>query len=271
MSRKYIYALVAIAAFLLGYAVRTPPSNLQAERADSAPMPAAPVTPCPPASLPGASTGREAVSERTPPPMSRRQKADAVRGFLLGDFKSGGEWISFDLFDAEGDITDAFAGMYGLSETEIATLQAKASQIEEELFLMARESSTVSSQDDGSLVISLEPFEGAEELYSNILDGFNDTLGEERFLDFLELGERSLREKFHHFGGEKLNVTVSSHEREYTGDDGRTKTEIRYQVSETSESAGQSSTRRLNDIPQEKFASEFALVKRLIESKNPTP
>lgn len=269
MNLALKYTLVAILAFALGYLASSRISN-----DDIADEPTLQVSSI--ASSKTDSTIPKAHVDDQPEPTSQDSnhtkfsKSVTLRDFLLGDFKSGGRWIMFDVFDSTGEVTDAFATMYGLSKEEARTLNSAAKKTNDQLFRMVGEHSRITKDSEGTTKVSIAPFEGAEDLYSTILDTFKDTLGDERFSDFLELGERSLREKFHEFGGESLDVSISAHEVQVTSENGNTEIQVRYEVSELSNKDGQTRTRNLNSITEEKLESEFGLIKRLMESE-PNP
>lgn len=125
--------------------------------------------------------------------------------------------------------------------------------------------SEISISDDGSTSITVLPFEGAEDTYSSLLDSFKKTLGDQKFADFLELGEPALRKNFNQFGGAKLVATISRDDKNSTED------KTLYKVVEKVESMGNTSSTTSNNISEEKLAKDYGLIKQLADWKSQQP
>ena len=195
----------------------------------------------------------------------KNSRGSVLREFLLGDFKDSGGWVSFDIFTPDGRVTKAFADLYSLSDAEVASLNLEVEKAYESYFQSVRANSEISISEDGTASVTILPFEGAEGTYSELLDSFSAALGKEKFADFLELGERFLRERFNEFGGEKLVATLSVDKKNSTEE------KTLYEVKQTKKRTGQTLSRTSNNLTEEKLAKEFGLIRRLISEEYPIP
>lgn len=193
----------------------------------------------------------------------------SLRHFLLGSFKDNGGWFRLNVFDGNGNITEAFSVLYGLSDREIQELSRDAAKVREDHFNLAKANSEVTRHEDGSTRVVLNPFESAENLYASMLDSFHKVLGDERFSDFLDLGEREMRDKFNRFGAEKLVLEITPRTESVVGKNGESIEVTKYEIKETIERLGENSSRVFNGIGEDYYSNEFDLAKRLIEEKAP--
>lgn len=189
-----------------------------------------------------------------------------LRRFLLGKFKEDGGYLRLQVFDGEGNITEAFAELYGLTDYEISELSRESAKVSEQLFSLAKANSEITRMKDGGTKVVLNPFESDENIYADILDSFQRVLGDDRFADFLDLGENEMRTKFNQFGAEKLVVEVIPRTELVEGPDDQLIEVTRYSIVETKESANQKSSRSLDNIGEDSFSGEFNLIKHLIEN-----
>jgi hypothetical protein len=207
----------------------------------------------------------EFTSIRTVPPNK------TLRRFLLGKFKQNGGYLRLNVFDGEGNITDAFAELYGLSDWEIEALTAESAKAREQHFQLATAHSDISPMEDGGTRVVLNPYESDENIYADVLDSFQRVLGDDRFTDFLDLGEAEMRNKFNQFGAEKLVVEVVPKTEMVEGPDGQPIEVTNYSIVETKERADQKSSRSLHNIGEDYFSKEFDLIKRLIDDEETKP
>lgn len=272
-TKKTFPAPILAVVFLVGYFLPSPIGRNHGEQAaplDSEESMSS--TPrrerAPSGELPEPAYGRNLLRlPEEPVSLGPDAKSRLLRGFLLGKLKGDRGMLFFDVFNGDGSITKTFVELYGLSDREIATLTHEASQAREEHFQLARKHSEIESLEDGGVKVVMNPFEGAGDLYTRMLDSFDRVLGEERFSDFMKLGERELRKGFNEFGGEKLEVSVKPVIKKVRGPSGNSAEALVYEITESKRSANQNSTRRLNNISADKFAKDFGLVKRLIEDQ----
>lgn len=206
-------------------------------------------------------------------------KSQAIREFLKDNMppqgrarSPGGRLLSqMQVFDSNGELTDVFSQLFGLSEGERRELSRQSEQIRQDYLALAQTHSNLTHFDDGSVRLEIDPFEGGAELYSRLLDAFEDVMGSDRFSDFMLLGERNVSESFNQFGGEKLDILVTPKVNVRVDDAGNTIEEPVYGLNMKKEGANTNLNYAYDGLSEQAFAEQFGLVKGLLESAEKKP
>lgn len=212
--------------------------------------------------------------------LSEIEKSQVIREFLLGT--SGPEsirsssgrhlrLIGMEVFDTNGNVTETFAQVYGLSEDELHDLSRRSDGIREDYYALASEHSTLSEYEHGSVRVEIEPFEGGEDLYSRLLDSFEQVLGPTRFSDFMKMSEQRISDNFYQFGGERLDVLVTPFMEERQDPEGNPVDMLAYKVSIKKEGFNRNGSSTYNGLSEEDFSEKFGIVKRLIDDAKTKP
>ncbi len=209
--------------------------------------------------------------------LTELEKSQTIRDFLkdVSDPKKRASrrfsLIGLQVFDTNGDITDVFSEVYGLSEDELRDLSESANEVREDYFDLAREHSALSEYEHGSMRVEIEPFEGGEKLYSRLLDSFETVLGADRFSDFMQISEQGIADNFYQFGGEKLDILVTPFMEERKDPDGNPIEMPAYKVSIKKEGFNRNGSSSYSGLSEEDFSERFGIVKRLIEDAEAKP
>jgi hypothetical protein len=119
------------------------------------------------------------------------------------------------------------------------------------------------------MLVQIDPFDGAGELYSNLLQTFERVLGPDRYSDLLAFSEKELRERLLQFGGKKLEVYVFEAEKTKK-DEGKRYLHVRMYEVEAKLGGGSGKTLNWGSIlTEDAFSREFGVVSRIIRESQP--
>ena len=100
-----------------------------------------------------------------------------------------------------GQLTDAFASLFSLTDVERSRLQKDLDRATDQLADLQRRHATTVRGDDGTVTITIKSFavEGGA-VYDELMKGFAQTLGDERNGSFVKLGGEQVERAFGRFG-----------------------------------------------------------------------
>jgi len=201
------------------------------------------------------------------PSMERSKLRSLLRS--TGIQERGIHLRSFQVFKNDGGFTKSFLELFSITELEHAELLKVSMYVKNEYYRLSKNNSRVSETEDGKMLVQIDPFDGAGELYSNLLQTFERVLGPDRYSDLLAFSEKELRERLLQFGGKKLEVYVFEAEKTKK-DEGKRYLHVRMYEVEAKLGGGSGKTLNWGSIlTEDAFSREFGVVSRIIRESQP--
>ncbi len=122
--------------------------------------------------------------------------------------------VRMTIVGRDGNLTDGFTKLFGLSEAEKQTLKGALDHARQRIDQLSA-STTTAKQEGNALVVAISPFDGGSDVYDGLMEAFERTLGPERNAAFIALQTDQLSGTFSAFGAEQRILTLS---REAIGD-----------------------------------------------------
>lgn len=114
--------------------------------------------------------------------------------------------VNFNIIGRDGNISDGFVTLAGLSASEKKALQRAMDQGRERMDQLILANATARREAD-TFVVSVKPLEQGPQVYDLVMDEFQRVLGPDRYASFLTLGGKGIGNYFDQFGAEERTVT----------------------------------------------------------------
>ncbi|MBK1875309.1 RNA polymerase sigma factor [Pelagicoccus mobilis] len=165
------------------------------------------MTPAEPATVSTKRITTENLSAPSPDPAAEQSaNSEFLRTFIkqMRELEQG--TFRLEVFDSNGNITDTFATLYDLNETQRNSLTQSISEARESYYNLVKQNAVLNKEDDNSFSVSVSPFSGGADVYDALLERFQSNLGEAKFAEFLDVGDSELRSEFNEFGASQLEM-----------------------------------------------------------------
>ncbi len=177
--------------------------------------------------------------------------------------------MSFHVFERGSNFTNSFLDLFSISESEHTELSKISTYVWSEYYRLSKINSRVSVTADGKTLVEIDPFEGAAELYSNLLQAYERVLGAGRYSDLMAFAEDEMQERFLQFGGKKIEVYVFN-TNESRDNLGKRELHVRaYEVEAKLEGHDGKTLKWGTILSEESFARKFEVIERIISDSQP--
>lgn len=123
--------------------------------------------------------------------------------------------VKIALMTRRDRIEESFAQLLGLSPTQVIEMNAALAHARNRLNGLAARNAVVTTSPNGTVIVSVPPFEGGAEVYDELMDSFSSVIGTERNESFKRLFGDQFSVAFQNFGAERRTLTIAETLPEY--------------------------------------------------------
>ncbi|MGD1032533.1 MAG: hypothetical protein ABSA05_15495 [Opitutaceae bacterium] len=129
---------------------------------------------------------------------------------VIADFlKHKGAFVKVMPIDRKNDLSEAFINLFGITPEEQAAMKSAIAAAHQKILELAAQSATVTTDDQGRVVISINEFSGADQVYDGLVSQILSTLGSDRSDSFVSLAEDGLRAVLNQAGHQDQMITFT--------------------------------------------------------------
>ena len=111
--------------------------------------------------------------------------------------------------DLKNDLSDAFIKLFGITPEERKTMKSAIGAAHQKILELAAQNASVTTDDQGRVVISINEFSGADKIYDGLVSQLLNTLGSDRSGGFVSLAEDGLRAVLNQAGHQDQMITLT--------------------------------------------------------------
>jgi hypothetical protein len=117
--------------------------------------------------------------------------------------------VKFHFLTRRDEIDEEFASMLGLGLGQIASLNSALKKARDRLNDLSAQAASVSTPEEGVLVVRVTPFEGGASVYDDLMNAVQSELGEERGAEFKKVFGDEFADAFQNFGALQRTLKIA--------------------------------------------------------------
>lgn len=113
---------------------------------------------------------------------------------------------------ADGKLSQQFVDLFELAPAEAGKLSEMVHEMRMEMWNAAKSQAQMSRTETGGVILKIPPLAEGPDIYSKVMDGFREVLGDERYNDMVLFNKSGaggqFEDLFRQFGAEERTVTI---------------------------------------------------------------